>query len=81
MTQRDQWSEKLRCPNCSAAGSVRLSQANPASAAYHDGDENVRVEFTPAGFNAEVSDMGCRFFCANCGALAHHTNLAASGLF
>jgi hypothetical protein len=47
MTERDRWMECLHCPNCGVAASVALSQANPASPAYHAGDENVRIEIAP----------------------------------
>ena len=72
MTKRDRWSERLRCPNCGATDIVVLSQASPSSQAYHAGDENVRVETAPSEFRAEITDLGCEFFCVNCGALAKH---------
>jgi hypothetical protein len=73
MTERDQWTERLRCPNCGTDGRAVLSQASPNSPAYHDGtDQNVRVELTPSGFRFTVSDLGCKFYCADCGAPAYH---------
>ena len=73
MTERDQWSERLRCRECGATSSVVLSQASPDSQAYHDkSDQNVRVETVLSDFRAEVTDLGCRFYCAGCGALADH---------
>jgi predicted RNA-binding Zn-ribbon protein involved in translation (DUF1610 family) len=72
MTEWDQWTEVLRCPNCRATGIVELSQANPASQAYHDGAQNVRVEFAPGEFRVAVTELGCQFYCASCGASAHH---------
>jgi hypothetical protein len=72
MTERDGWRERLICPNCGATGSVVPSQANPASQAYHAGDENVRVEAVPTEFRAVVTDLGCQFYCTSCGALAVH---------
>jgi predicted RNA-binding Zn-ribbon protein involved in translation (DUF1610 family) len=79
MTDRDRWTERLRCPNCGLTGSVVLSQANPANQAYHEGDENVRVEMAPAEFSVVVSDLGCQFYCASCGALAHHLTRTPRG--
>jgi hypothetical protein len=71
MTQRDQWSERLRCPKCGATGNVVLSQAKPDSNAYHDGrDQNVRAEIVPNGFRSEVTDIGYQFYCVGCSALA-----------
>jgi hypothetical protein len=83
MTERDRWTERLSCPNCGVTGSVVLSQANPASQAYHAGDENVRVEVGPTEFRAVVTDLGCQFYCANCDALAAHlpSPKTDSGLF
>jgi len=72
MTERDQWVENLRCPNCWATGHAVFSQANPASPAYHDGtDQNVRVELVSIGFKSVVTEFGCEFYCTKCGALAH----------
>jgi hypothetical protein len=73
MTERDQWTECLRCPNCEATGRAVLSQASPTSPAYHDGtDQNVRVEFVPIGFKSVVAEFGCEFYCAECGVMADH---------
>ena len=73
MTERDQWSEILRCSSCGATGHVVLSQANPNSDDYHDGrDQNVRVETGTGEFQTVVTDNGCQFFCVRCGALAEH---------
>ena len=75
MTERDQWSERLRCRECGATSSVMLSQASSDSQAYHDkSDQNVRVETVLSDFLAKVTDLGCQFFCARCGALAAHEN-------
>jgi hypothetical protein len=69
----DKWTERLRCPQCRLPASVRLWQAKPDSPAYHDGlDQNVHVQETPAGFRTVVSELGCEFYCAGCGSLAHH---------
>ncbi len=77
MTERDQWSERLRCPDCEVIGSVVLSQANPGSPAYHAGqDQNVRAEAVGAGFRTVVTDLGCPFHCAHCGGLAEHLRAA-----
>jgi hypothetical protein len=73
MTERDEWSERLRCPSCGATGRVALSQANPHSDAYHGGrDQNVRVETGHGKFRAVVTDMGSQFYCVGCGTLAEH---------
>ena len=73
MTKRERWTERLRCPICNVTGSVELSQAASTSQAYHDGtDQNVCVEIVPAEFKVAVTDLGCEFYCASCGALADH---------
>jgi hypothetical protein len=73
MAERDQWTERLTCSKCGATGNALLSQASPTSPAYHDGtDQNVRVELVPIGFNSVGTEFGCEFYCANCGAVAHH---------
>jgi hypothetical protein len=79
MTDRDKWTELLRCPNCRATARVELSQASPASRAYHDGDQNVRVEFAPSKFRVAVTEFGCQFYCASCGVSAHHINPVGGG--
>jgi hypothetical protein len=73
MTERDQWTEVLRCPKCQATGTVVLSQASPNSRAFHDlSDQNVRIELAPRGFSAVTTDHGPVFYCAKCGVVAHH---------
>jgi predicted RNA-binding Zn-ribbon protein involved in translation (DUF1610 family) len=73
MPERDRWTEVLRCSNCGASARAVLSQENPTSPAYHDGtDQNVRVELAPSGFSAVITEHGPKFYCVNCGVLAHH---------
>jgi hypothetical protein len=77
LTERDQWSERLRCRHCGATGGADFSQTSPTDPAYHDRtDQNVRVELTPVGFKPAVNELGCQFFCAGCGALAEHESIA-----
>jgi hypothetical protein len=64
MTGRDQWTESLSCPKCGMTGSVELSQAN--GQAYHDGDQDVRVDGIAAGFKAVQFEYGSNFYCASC---------------
>jgi hypothetical protein len=80
MIDRDKWTEVLQCPRCEATAMVKLSQANPASPAYHDGDQNVRVELAPSEFQVAVTELGCQFYCASCGVSAHHIK-PVGGLF
>jgi hypothetical protein len=64
-----------RTPDLSvrATGNAVVSQASPTSPAYHDGtDQNVRVELSPSGFRFTMSDLGCNFYCADCGVPVHH---------
>ena len=70
MTKRDHWQERLLCPKCAVTGIVVLSQARLDSRAYHEGDENVRVETLPSEFRAEATDLGSQFFCISCDTLA-----------
>ncbi len=60
----------LDCPKCGTAGVVKLSQAN--GQAYHDGDQDVRVELVPDGFRVVMTEFGSNFYCATCGASADH---------
>ena len=64
MIGRDQWTEALRCPKCPMTGSVELSQAN--GQAFHDGDQDVRVESVSEGFKAIQLEYGSSFYCAAC---------------
>ena len=70
MTGRDQWTETLRCPKCRRTGSAELSQAN--GQAYHDGDQDVRVDLAPIGFNVVATEFGSSFYCAICDTSADH---------
>jgi hypothetical protein len=73
MADRDQWTERLHCPKCGTTGRAVLSQENPNSQAYHDGtDQNVQVEAVAGGFRSTASDLGCMFFCSDCGDPADH---------
>lgn len=73
MTARDQWTEVLTCPSCTATGSAVLSQARENTRAYHDGDQKISVEQSPSAFRIVVAEFGCEFYCANCGAKAEHS--------
>jgi hypothetical protein len=64
MTGRDQWTETLRCPICDTTGTVELSQAN--GQAFHDGDQDVRVDGIAAGFKAVQFEYGSNFYCKLC---------------
>jgi hypothetical protein len=64
MTSRDQWTETLRCSQCGKMGSVDLSQAS--GPAYHDGDQDVRVESVSEGFKAIQFEYGSNFYCSSC---------------
>jgi hypothetical protein len=64
MTERDQWTESLRRPKCGMTGSAELSQAN--GQAFHDGDEDVRVESLPDGFKVVELVYGSNFYCSAC---------------
>ena len=64
MTGRDQWTEALRCPKCGMIGSAELSQVN--GQAYHDGDQDVRVESVSQGFKAIQFEYGSNFYCWSC---------------
>jgi hypothetical protein len=64
MTERDQWTESLRCPKCGMTGSVGLSQAN--GQAFYDGDHDVRVESLPDGFKVVELVYGSNFYCSSC---------------
>jgi hypothetical protein len=64
MTGRDQWTETLKCPQCGKMGSVDLSQAN--GQAYHDGDQDVRVESVSEAFKAVQFEYGSNFYCSFC---------------
>jgi hypothetical protein len=64
MNGHDQWTETLRCPKCRMTGHVELSQAN--GQAFHNGDQDVRVESISAGFKAVQLEYGSNFYCALC---------------
>jgi hypothetical protein len=77
INQRDEWTEMLKCPTCRVTSAVALSQANCCSHDYHDGDQNVRLESHPASFSVFTNDLGCRFYCVSCGAMAIHSVMVA----
>jgi hypothetical protein len=45
-------------------GSANLSQAN--GQAFHDGDQDVRVESLPDGFKVVELAYGRNFYCSSC---------------
>jgi len=70
MTELDHWTESLECPQCGKTGVVKLSQAN--GRAFHEGDQNVRVDLVPVGFKVVLTDFGDCFYCDTCGTQADH---------
>jgi hypothetical protein len=64
MAERDQWIEALRCPKCHKTGRAELSQAN--GQAFHDGDQDVRVEILSDGFKVVQLEYGIDFQCVSC---------------
>ena len=64
MTTADHWVEVLRCPRCKELGSAELSQAN--GQAFHDGDQDVRVDSLPDGFKVIQTEYGINFYCSSC---------------
>ena len=70
MTGRDNWTEILDCPKCRKTGTVKLSQAN--GQAFHDGDQDVRVELVPNGFKVLLTEYGSKFYCTTCDTSADH---------
>jgi predicted RNA-binding Zn-ribbon protein involved in translation (DUF1610 family) len=70
MTGRDHWTESLECPKCGKTGIVKLSQAN--GRAFHEGDQDVRTDLVPVGFNVVLTKFGDSFCCDTCGTLVDH---------
>ena len=70
MTGRDNWTESLECPNCRKTGVGKFSQAN--GRAFHEGDQDVRVDLVPIGFRVAVTEFGSSFYCDTCGTSADH---------
>jgi hypothetical protein len=58
MTGRDHWTESLECPKCRKTGIVKLSQAN--GRAFHEGDQDVRVDLVPVGFKVVFTEFKAR---------------------
>jgi hypothetical protein len=54
----DEWSEKLRCPNCGKIGMASLSQG--------DRDDIPTVHCVPDGFKAVQTQYGPDFRCGAC---------------
>jgi hypothetical protein len=59
MTGRDNWTETLVGPTCRKTGSVKFSQAN--GRAFHEGDQDVRVDLVPIGFKVVLTEFGVAF--------------------
>jgi predicted RNA-binding Zn-ribbon protein involved in translation (DUF1610 family) len=70
MTGRDHWTESLECPKCRKTGIVKLSQAN--GRAFHEGDQDIRVDLIPIGFRVVMTEFGGSFYCATCGTSVDH---------
>jgi predicted RNA-binding Zn-ribbon protein involved in translation (DUF1610 family) len=70
MTGRDHWTESLECPKCGKTGTVKLFQANKR--AFHEGDQDIRVDLVPIGFKVVLTEFGCSFYCDTCGTSADH---------
>ncbi len=60
MTTDDHWAEDLRCPRCKKTGTAQLSQAN--GQAFHDGEQDVRVDSLPDGFKVIQTDCVSMLF-------------------
>ena len=56
---RDQWIEKLVCPNCRKTGTVELSQTDNLS-------WDIRADSVSEGFNVIPVEHGIEFHCASC---------------
>jgi hypothetical protein len=56
---RDQWIEKLVCPNCRKTGNAELSQTDKLS-------WDIRADSVPEGFNVIQLEHGIEFHCASC---------------
>jgi hypothetical protein len=48
----------------------QFSQAN--GQAFHDGDQDIRVDLVPIGFKVVLTEFGNSFYCASCGTSADH---------
>jgi hypothetical protein len=56
---REQWIEKLVCPNCRKTGMAELSQTDDLS-------WDVQTDSVPEGFDVIQSQHGIEFHCASC---------------
>jgi hypothetical protein len=70
MTGRDNWTESLECPKCRNTGIAKFSQAK--GRAFHEGDQDVRVDLVPIGFRVVMTEFGGSFYCATCGISVGH---------
>ena len=70
MTGRDHWTESLNCAKCAKTGTVKFSQAN--GRAFHEGDQDIRVDLVPIGFKAVLTEFGNSFYCDTCGTSVDH---------
>ena len=70
MTGRDHWTERLDCPKCGKTGTAQFSQANEQ--AFHEVDQDIRVDLVPIGFKVVLTEFGNSFYCASCGTSAAH---------
>jgi hypothetical protein len=59
----DQWSEKLRCPNCRSTGSVSLRQTSA--------DKIPTVHLLSEGFKVVKTEYGPDFHCDICNVSVH----------
>jgi hypothetical protein len=73
MTGRDRWIERLDCQKCGKTGTAQFSQAN--GQAFHDGDQDIRVDLVPIGFKVVSTEFGSSFYCASCGTSAQHKSV------
>jgi hypothetical protein len=56
---RDQWIEKLVCPNCRKTGNAELSQTDKLS-------WDILADSVSEGFNVIQVEHGIEFHCASC---------------
>jgi len=45
------------------------------SQAFHDGDQDIRVDLVPIGFRIVLTEFGNSFYCASCGTSADHKSV------
>ena len=50
----------------------RNHQAFSSKRAFHEGDQDVRVDLVPIGFKVVLTEFGCSFYCDTCGTSADH---------